>query len=268
MHFRYVRLCVKRFWCANRCCFPMTKWSMGSCIWLCWCCCCCHRQWCEMTFNKRHKCGCVCVVSVWLCACGVLIELWWLLPQLLSTLQRTGIRVCVCLCCTPCIVYTRRLCVSPDSFLYFDWLHVLCVCMGVQVVFDCVLHECLSWLCKCHRDIESVNARKSIQCFQCLHFVWCVRECVVFHCLCLCREWKNVWVSLHFILISCTFWMQFYRVTPKNVPNRHYLITTNYKEQGKICEAATAAAAANAVTKSNRCINTFNDSCWNSCCDF
>lgn len=159
MHFRYVRLCVKRFWCANRCCFPMTNWSMGSCIWLCWCCCCCHRQWCEMTFNKRHKCGCVCVVSVWLCACGVLIELWWLLPQLLSTLQRTGIRVCVCLCCTPCIVYTRRLCVSPDSFLYFDWLHVLCVCMGVQVVFDCVLHECLSWLCKCHRDIECKCAK-------------------------------------------------------------------------------------------------------------
>lgn len=141
----------------------------------------------------------------------------------------------------------------PIQMSFFTEHDVLYVCMGVQVVFGCVLHECLSWLCKCHRDRECKCAK-----IDRVHSMFTF--CMVCVCVCnfplfvSCSKWKIVWFSLQF---HSNFECSFRGVTLKNVPNHHYLIIAIHRTREN-CKAA-AAAAAKAVTKSIRCINTFND---------
>lgn len=67
----------------------------------------------------------------------------------------------------------------------------MCVCMGVRANGLAVLCECLGYVNVI--GIESVNARKSIQYSQCLHFVLCGFPLFVSR-----GERKIVWFFLHF----------------------------------------------------------------------
>lgn len=202
MHFRYVqrKFCV----CQIYLLFFLydTKWSMGSCICLC-CFCCCHRQWCEMTFNKRHKrvyvswaCIKVCV-HVYVCDDDDDNGGGCFLSCLIALVAHIGI------CVYRHTVQHSAFVFSPDSFLTAD-VYVYWCASGLWLCVYVLLHECLSWLCKCHRDRECKCAKIDIYSTVSM-FTFCVVWCV-FHCFYMSyKENEKLYgFSVHFVSFWCS----------------------------------------------------------------